>query len=246
MKSHYLRTLTFIRANLTKCRHLYKSVGILIIVIILSGCAAAVLPVMLASYAVAGFSVYKVVQTSDGGGEISISFASEDDKLTPPPPLPAGNRVAVWPEDAAGMFLSRQSTYLAEALMQSTVFDVTTPSSVSMVLEAEGISNTLLSLTSKERTSVFSTVCDGANVDIVFASQEQGDLETNVNAFSLSRNNMRTSANMFAYSCSDKSMVWNEQMMITIEGGKSSATAEINKIVAETWVERILEARFNQ
>src|SRR3954467_7381407 len=68
----------------------------------LTGCIAAAVPLALAVEAatvgVAGFSIYKTVQTTSGGS-VQIAFPGKDGKQSPAQPLPTMRRVAVWPHD---------------------------------------------------------------------------------------------------------------------------------------------------
>lgn len=219
-------------------RQCSKALGALGMAALVSGCvAAAAVPMLAASFAVSGFTTYKFVQSASGG-EIAIAFPEQGGKVTPAPPLPEGQRAAIWPGDEFNVLF-------AEALSNTGGFDVTSPGQVSSILQDENIATSLSSLTSTEQADAFAVICDRADVDIVFASNKLG-VESNQNFFSLSRADMTSRADLYGYSCASGTIAWREQMAVVVKMGSSMpSSGEINKVAADAWAERVMEARAN-
>ncbi len=201
----------------------------------LSGCIAAAVPLAYAAIAAtSGFEAYKVVQTSTGGS-IHVGFVGQDGKENPPQPLPTVRRVAVWPSDEGNV-------RFAEKLSASGRFDVTPPARVAVILAGAKMATDLTQLTEREQVDAFETVCQESHADLIFASRALGS-SVNANTFSLSRANTTSRADLFAFSCAKRSIIWRDQIALVIDlGEKVPSTAEIAQAGGDAWAERVMQA----
>lgn len=224
---------------MTKIKPLPRCVLLFGTTVLLSGCVAAAAPLIplftAATVGLTGFTVYKTVQSTNGGS-IGIAFPSVDGKESPPSPIPKGRRAAIWPGDPV-------EVYFAEKLEASGSFDVTPPSRVSLVLKDAKITSDIEQLTKAERVAAFKAVCRASNVNLVFARQKLGS-SFDAGFFKLSRSNTTNKNNLMGFSCAQGSVVWREQMAIIVEdlGPKSPAADEVNKAAGEGWAERVVNA----
>lgn len=184
---------------------------------VLSGCIAAAIPVALAAegafVGLSGFEVYKTVQTASGSS-VKIAFPGKDGKETPAPPLPIMRRVAVWPGDEGDV-------RFAEHLAKSGRFEVTPPSTVSVMLTNDKLPSSLKLLTEQEQATAFTAVCRDANVEFIFASKPLGQT-ADANVFSFSRASVTAKADLLGYSCNQSAIVWRDQIALIIEVGGSA------------------------
>jgi len=204
----------------------------------LSGCIAAAIPLAIAAEAavvgVTGFGIYKTVQTASGSS-FQVAFPGKDGKATMPPPLPVVRRVAVWPGDEGDV-------RFAEHLAKSGRFDVTPPSTVSVMLTNAKIASSLKLLTEQEQTKAFQSVCKETNAELIFASRDLGQT-ADANVFSLSRSNVTARADLLGFSCAKNAVVWRDQIALIMEvGGSQPSSAEMNEAAAEAWADRVLQA----
>jgi hypothetical protein len=201
---------------------------------VLSGCAAAVVALPAMELGVGGYEVYKVVQTSEGGS-VGVSFPQRDGKEIAPAPLPLARRVAVWPNE-------ENEKYLAEKLMASHRFDVTTPGRVRVILANASVSPNIRDLTDQEQVSAFAVVCRKARTDMVLVARDAGSVSRS-NALSFSNAAKLTKSDLLVYSCGQRTVVWRDEMTLKIElGDKTPSTAEIAKVGGDAWAGRILQA----
>jgi len=208
--------------------------AVLISTFFLSGCVAAAIPLVLAEGGALGFEGFKLFQTGTGGA-IRVGFPGKDGKEAPPQPLPNVRRVAVWPHDEGNV-------RFAEKLAESGKFEVTPPAKVSVILSDAKITADLKTLTEQEQVEAYDTVCRATNADLVFASRALG-ASAETNAFSFSRGNISSKADLFAYSCSKKSIVWRDQIAMIIEvGDKIPSEGEQAQAAGDAWADRILQS----
>jgi len=204
----------------------------------LTGCIAAAIPLALATEAAVvgatGFGIYKTVQTASGSS-FQVAFPGKDGKPSMPPPLPVARRVAVWPGDEGDV-------RFADHLARSGRFDVTPPSTVSMMLTNAKIGPSLKLLTEQEQTQAFQTLCKESNADLIFASRDLGQ-SGDANAFSFSRAKITAKADLFGFSCPKGAIVWRDQIALIMEvGGSLPSSAEMNEAAAQAWADRVLQA----
>ena len=201
----------------------------------LSGCIAAAVPLLIAQVGVLGFAGYKLVQTSSGGA-VGVAFPGPDGKEAPPQPLPPARTAAVWPGNAA-------EVRFAEKLAMSGRFEVTPPAKVSVILADAKIGTTLTRLTSAEQAEAFGVVCNESRANLVFAGIDRGT-ETDARVFTLSRPSVTTKADLLAFSCSRKVIVWRDQLALIVEiGDRRTSNSEMLSAGGDAWADRILEAQ---
>jgi hypothetical protein len=200
----------------------------------LSACAAAVVPLTAAEIGVGGYEAYKLVQTSEGGS-VGVSFAKTDGKEAPPKPLPPARHVAIWPGD-------EHERYLAEQLQKSGQFTVDTPGKVRVILANANISTNIKDLTDAERIGAFSIVCRKTRSDLVLAARDAGSVN-HANSLSLSPANRVMTADLMAFSCAQRTVVWRDEMNLKVEiGDKTPSTEAIAKVGGDAWADRIVAA----
>jgi len=206
----------------------------------LSGCIAAAVPLMgvvgVGMGAFSGFEMYKSVQLASGGS-VEIEFPGKDGKTSPPQPLAPVRRVAVWPGDEGDVAF-------AQRLQGSGRFaTVVAPASVFQILTDVKGSADLKLMTEEEEGKVFDTLCQRSKVELVLASKSLG-ASTNDNAFSFSRATVTAKADLLAYSCSQRAIVWRDQIILVMKlgGGSTSSSSELNKAGADAWADRIFSA----
>lgn len=203
--------------------------GIVVLSVNLSGCIVAAVPIIMAAgvgvVAVAGFAVYKTVQTT-GGGTMQIAFGSKDSKhASPPPPLPAVGAVAVWP---AGL---REETF-AGTLKASGKLQVKPLAGAGALPGSDA-----------DRHAAYATLCTGNPVDVIFAAVDQGQT-VNSNMMSFKRGSVTDKLTIEGYGCSAGKIVWTDTMATVIEAGsKPTPQAEIDTAAGQAWGERVLQAR---
>ncbi len=203
----------------------------------LSGCIAAAAPLMpllgVGMAAASGFETFKVVQLSSGGS-VSIEFPGKDGKTIPPAPIPKASRVAVWPGDEGDV-------HLAERLGAAGL-KVSSPATVGAALSADKLPTDLKNMTSEDQHGAFETVCRHTHAELVFASVDEGR-SSNTNSFSFSSANITLKARLLVYSCLQKSVVWQDELVAIVNiGGSAPSGHEINVAASDAWADRVLQA----
>lgn len=198
-----------------------------------TGCVAAGIPIMMG--AMSGFSIYKTVQLSSGG-TVHVEFPGKGGQTTPPEPISPVRRIAVWPGDEGDV-------HFAERLQQSDKFDaVASPATVSAILVETKTPSDLKQLTNQEQSNSFNIVCQRTGSELLFAARPLGAL-MNQNSFSFERANITVKADLLAYSCTKHEIVWRDQMALVMEVGSATGdTAEMTKVGADAWANRVLAA----
>lgn len=149
---------------------------------LLGGCAAALVPMMVAQGAAVGFMGFKTVQTSTGG---SIEIAIDDSKLTneQKAQLKSIKSMAVWPDKAG------EAVTFAEALSEGGRFKVISPARVAAALKKLKLSDDLKLMTATEAKEVFYKVCQETKAEALISGKSTGG-NTNMNVWSLERANI--------------------------------------------------------
>lgn len=207
---------------------LARVMGLGVLSLQLSGCLIAAVPLMMAAgaatVAVAGFAVYKTVQTTSGG-TVRIGFGASDTKhpLPPKPLPPPTGMVAVL---GTGTREAKFATDLRASARFRLVRDdpgVLAPSSVS--------------------GPEYDAMCRRDRVDMVFAAIDLGQMVQS-NLLSFSRGGVTQKLSLTAYGCAARQVVWSDTMAVVIEaGGKPTQQAEIDVIAGQAWAERIVQAK---
>jgi hypothetical protein len=196
--------------------------------------AAALVPIV-AEVGAVGLSTYKLVQT-ESGGSVGIDFPKgKDGKVLPPQPLTPVSRAAVWPGDAG-------TVRFAEKLGQAGL-KVSPPATVLAKLADLHPTVDLNQVTEAERDEAFDAVCKRLGVELVFAARSLGT-SSDSNTFSLSRATVTSKADLLAYSCARKQIVWTDQIVLVVELGASHTptSSEIAQVGGDAWAERVLIA----
>jgi len=204
----------------------------------LSGCIAAAVPVMMAASVgvggLSGFEVFKIVQLSSGGA-VHVEFPGKDGKTQPPTPLPPVRKVAVWPE-------GKGDVMFADRLVATNRLTVAPPATVSAVLAETHTPAVLNQLTEQEKRAAFDMICRRAKTELIFASLPLGT-SSDQNSWSFARATITLKYEILAYSCTRHAVVSDDQIAAVIEvGDKTPSGAEINKIMADAWADRVLQA----
>lgn len=218
----------------TICQNSLRYALLMAAAVALSACAAAVVPLTAAEIGVGSYEAYKLVQTSEGGS-VGVSFGQKDGMDLAPQPLPPSRRVAIWPGD-------EHERYLAEKLQKSGRFTVETPGKVRVILANANISPYIKDLTNTEQIEAFSIVCRKTRSDLVLAARDAGSVNHS-NGLSLSPANRVTTADLTAFSCARRTVVWRDQMNLKVEiGDKTPSTEAIAEVGGEAWADRIVAA----
>jgi hypothetical protein len=192
--------------------------------LLLSGCVAAVVPLMLASAVVSVGGLAKVIQTSTGG---SIEIAIDDTQLTPEQraALKNINSLAVWPEKTGG------AVTFAETLAEGGGFQVVTPSRVASALSKLQLSDDLRLMTAGEAREVFKKVCQETGADSLVSGKNTGG-GTNMNIWSFDRANITHDFLVSIYGKSINGPIAEIPVKVKqLVGAKSASTEEISKLV---------------
>lgn len=204
-----------------------RAIGLCALSVQLSGCIVAAVPLIMAagaaSVAVAGFAVYKTVQTT-GGGSVKIGFGSSDPKHpTPPKPLPPANTVAVL---GSGV----REIKFAAALRASARFRIVRDDPVTF-------------LPGSPEGPAYEDLCRRTRVDLVLAAVDLGQT-VNSNMLSFSRGGLTQKLSLTGYSCASHQVAWSDPMAVVIESGaKPTPQSEIDAIAGQAWSERIVQAK---
>ncbi len=204
-----------------------RMAGLCALSVQLSGCLIAAVPLVMAAgaagVAVAGFAVYKTVQTTSGG-TVRIGFGSSDPKHpTPPKPLPLGTTVAVLGDGVREMKFT--SSLRASARFRAVYADPThfVPGSA--------------------EAPAYEALCRRTRADLVFAAVDLGQTVQS-NILSFSRGGLTQKLSLVAYGCTTHQVAWSDTMAIVIEaGGKPTPQSEIDTITGQAWSERIVQAK---
>ena len=205
----------------------------------LSGCVALAVPLMavtsVGAMGLTGFGMFKVVQTA-GGGKVAVGFGSKDSKTIPPPqPLPLVRSIAIWPN-------TDREVFLAERLIASQRFKVTTPSAAARSLTSLTVDVDLKSKTVAEQSQDFDKLSRAVGADLVLAAKDIG-MSVKGGFFQMKRGGFTTTSDLIGYSCRGRSVVWRDTMAVTQQTGSTIASdGEVAKIAGDAWAERILQA----
>ena len=198
----------------------------------LSSCVAAIPLVMVAAsagaVAVAGFAVYKTVQTASGG-QVRIEFGSTDaKKASPPKPLPPGATVYVYGGGA------REKKF-ADTLQASGKFRSVTGGEDSRAPD-------LSSLNAGQVDDAMKEACRSRRPDLVFAAINVGEQKQS-NLLSLKRSNSTQQVTLQAYECRAQRIGWTENMNVVNESRKDVPKTEVDAVGGQAWAERVIQAK---
>jgi hypothetical protein len=204
---------------------LYMFAVLLITILSLSGCmAAAALP--------AALPAFKTLQGSlpASGDGVEVTFKKNDSS-----PLTSDvRRVAIMPG-------GQWETELANSLEADTRFDVVTPNATSAALVKAGVQPSFGSMTDKEQSALYASACRTTRSDMLLFAKH-GAVTPNIGFWTLDRHHTAQVAEISAFSCGDKRIVWNDTMTVKIllGGGTAAPQEKVNKIAGIAWANRLL------
>jgi len=205
----------------------------------LSGCMApALLPLLsVASFASAGFDIYKGVQLTTGGSA-EMRFKepkdapkiSEEDKRF----LVSVKRTAIYPG-------TTDQVALAEALAKNKEYDVIGPYSVRKVMSESDRYLDLKEMTDEERIRYASRLCNDLKADGLFTlTTSEGAIKSH--AWSLNRGEVAVDFRVELISPSRKKIVWSRTGELILKvGSDKPAEKEVADFMASAVVDKFLE-----
>ncbi len=191
--------------------------------ILLQGCMAAALPMIVAGGAIGVGGIYKSIQLSTGG---SIEVAIDTDKISneQKDKFNRINSIAVWPEK------TNSAVIFSETLAESGRFKVISPLQVSTALRDLNLSDDLTQMNSQETKDAFSKVCLKTRTDSIISSKAIGG-GSNSNIFSFDRANITKNFIVTIYGKNSNANILTFPVSIKILlGGSSPSSEEIARI----------------
>lgn len=209
---------------------------IMLLSLFINGCLPmAAVPLLIATnYAVAGFSVYKMVQTTTGG-KISVSFGEEKFSPGGETTLATMRKPAVWPG-------SEVEVAMTEKFLSSNAFEeIVTPAGVARILDDMDAPTDSKNLTHVEQMELFGKACVASGADGIIAFQDLGN-EFSSNSWSFKRAAATHRVKLLVYSSGDKTVVYETVMEIREEiAGKVENPQEVMQIAGINAAEKVLQ-----
>jgi predicted transcriptional regulator len=198
-----------------------------------SGCAAAMIPMMVASYATSGFLIFKTVQTSTGGS-VNISFTDNEISVKNKIELSEIAKPGIWADNNA-------EVYAAEKMENARVFDlVITPARTAKAILKLELVDQMNSMTNSERLNAFKLLCEETGADSMIAFKNMGT-EADTSIWSFSRAHMTHRSKMLIYSYKANRILYETTMEIKSEISSTIHNdQEILKIAGEAAAEKII------
>lgn len=197
--------------------------------LLLSGCAAALIPMTVGMAAVSGFQGYKTFQTTTGG-TVEVAF---DTGGSATPLTPEVRRIAVWQNGV-------REIRLTERLHSTGRFDVLSPNATAEALSRTGRQPVAGLMTAQEQAAFYGSICKATKADLVLFAADQG-INFNKNMWSLERANNTRVVDLLAFSCKTNSITWTDRMNVKVEvAGSAPPEGEIARIAGDAWADRLL------
>lgn len=196
---------------------------------LLSGCAAALVPMTIGMVAVSGFQAYKTIQLTTGGSaKVAFDTGGSNTPLTP-----EVRRVAVWQNGA-------REIRLTERLVATGRFEVLSPNATAEALRKTGAQPVAGTMTSQEQAAFYGAICKATKADVVLFAGDQG-INFNSNMWSLERANNTRVIDLSAFSCAANSITWTDRMNVKVEvAGSVPPEGEIARVAGDAWADRLL------
>ncbi len=205
--------------------------------LLLGGCVAAAIPLMLASQAAVGaFAVTKTVQLSTGGS-VEMSIGENEVPGQNVMVLAEVSKLAIWPSDEGEVFA-------ANKLEQSKAFDlIVTPSKVGKAISEANLDREIGNLTQTEMLQTFQTVCQKTGAEAVVAFKNLG-MESHANAWSLSRPSLDYKGRIFIYALQTNQIIFSSTANLKMNlGGSTANNQEVREKAGEMLADKLLELR---
>jgi len=198
---------------------------------LLSGCAAALIPMTVGMAAVSGLQGYKTFQTTTGG-TAKVAF----DTGGPATPLtPEVRRIAVWQNGV-------REIRLTERLLSTGRFEVLSPNATAEALRKTGRQPVAGLMTAQEQAAFYGSLCKATKADLILFAADQG-INFNKNIWSLERANNTRVVDLSAFSCKANNITWTDRMNVKVEvAGSAPPEGEIARIAGDAWADRLLGA----
>ena len=196
---------------------------------LLSGCAAALVPMTIGMVAVSGFQAYKTIQLTTGGSaKVAFDTGGSSTPLTP-----EVRRVAVWQNGT-------REIRLTERLLATGRFEVLSPNATAEALRKTGTQPVAGAMTSQEQASFYGAICKATKADLILFAADQG-INFNKNMWSLERANNTRVIDLSAFSCKTNSITWTDRMNVKVEvAGSAPPEGEIARVAGDAWADRLL------
>jgi uncharacterized protein YgiM (DUF1202 family) len=205
----------------------------------LSSCMApALMPLLsVASFASAGFDIYKGVQLTTGGSaEMRFKEAKDSPKISEEDKrfLVSVKRTAIYPG-------TTDQVALAEALAKNKDYDVIGPYSVRKVMSESDRYLDLKEMTNEERIQYASRLCNALKADGLFAlTTSEGAVKSH--AWSMERGEVAVDFRVELISASRKKIVWYQTGELILKvGANKPAEKEVADFMALAVVDKFLE-----
>lgn len=202
----------------------------------ITGCVAALGAMSLASFGVAGFGVYKIVQL-ETGGEAEIRFAkselSDEDKEV----LSSLKNLAIYPVPQR----EQEAAILADALSKSGQYEIIPPFSVKKTFSKTGWPPNFKGMTKQEQIKYAGQLCNTLKADGLFVLTH-GSVKVDARYFSFKKSEMASSFQIDLFSVRHDRVIWTQkgEMAVSI-GSTLPAQEEIDKILATAIAGKFLE-----
>ena len=201
--------------------------------VMLGGCVAAAIPLMLAaSGVVEGFAIFKTVQMTTGG-TVSVSFGKDKLPVGVQKQLVTIKQPAIWPGDEVAVAMTE------EIQKEGTFHSVITPAVVTKSLKESKIDPDMKNLTRSEKMALFGKVCTSTGADGIIVLLDEGD-EADSNIWSLNRSAVIHHAKLIIYGSDAGSVVYETEMLIKEEvTGNIQNPQEVMRIAGASAAEKI-------
>jgi len=209
-------------------------------VLLLSGCMAAAIPLMIATQAVGigmgAFAVTKTVQLSTGGS-VEMGIGENEAPGQNKRVLADISKLAIWPGDEAEVFT-------ANKLQGAKAFDlIVTPSKVGRAINQSNLDREIRNLTQTEMLQTFQTVCQKTGAEAVVAFKNLG-MESHTNAWSFDRPSVDFKGRIFIYAVQPNQIIFSSTAQMKMHlGGSTPNQQEVREKAGEMLADKLIELR---
>ncbi len=218
---------------------------VLVISVLLNGCAAAALPLVVAATAVpvgvTAWSVTKMVQTSHG--KFEVAFKDDELNSNAQESLQAISSVGIWPSFGRLTVEVGGAALLAQKLEKTEKLKIITPHEIETALKESGTTNIDELMTESEKVEVLKKIGVRLNADGIMVFHDEGT-SMNQNLFSFKASEYRRHFSLKVYSVQSGKLIYSTEVKLIQKGGEANKATEgeIKKIVATEIANHFLEA----